>query len=102
MTTQTPHIEPLRSPADAGKAGIRASSRPTAITVCVARRVGREIDRGIGAGFSVLSGWITDARSDGHVLGPGDLATGKRLVAPEAGTGSLVPAAMSAAKADSR
>jgi len=28
-----------------------------------------------------------DARSDGHVLGPGGLTTGKRLAAPEAGSG---------------
>ena len=47
-------------------------------------------------------GRSADARSDGHVLGPGVLATGKRLAAPEAGAGSLVPAAMTAAKAGSR
>ena len=44
----------------------------------------------------------TDARSEGYVLGPGVLATGKRLAAPKAGTGSLVPAAVTAAKAGFR
>jgi len=78
-------------------AGIRAADRPAAITVCVACRVGREIDRGIGAVLPCGPDRSADARSEGHVLGPGVLATGKRLAAPEAGTGSLVPAAMTAA-----
>ena len=39
-----------------------------------------------------------DARSDGHVLGPGGLTTGERLAAPEADAGSPVPSAMTAAR----
>ena len=83
-------------------AGIRAAGRPAAITVCVACRVGREIDRGIGAGFAVLSGSVHGCEIRWLCLGPVVLAAGKRLAAPEAGTGSLVPAAMTAAKAGSR
>ena len=43
-----------------------------------------------------------DARSDGHVLGPGVLATGKRLVAPTGSSPYAMTAAVTAPKADSR
>jgi hypothetical protein len=57
-------------------AGIRASGRLTAITVCVACWVGRVIDSGIGAGFAVLSGSVRGCEIRWSCARPGVLATG--------------------------
>ena len=79
--------------------GYRASSRLTVIAERDGHGlwragVGRDVDRGIGGGSPRSSDRSADARSGGHVLGPGVLATGKRLVASAGSSPSAMTAAV--------